>query len=103
MIACLCRLGLAYCLERVQPEVAPFAGCMIPAMTKSAKDLVDSAMKLPLAERAAVIEALLDSMDAPDPVFDAKWTAEAESRLAGYESGELEATDADAVLAQLRR
>ncbi len=72
-------------------------------MTKSAKDLVESAKRLPLAERAAVIEALLDSMDAPDPILDAKWTVEAESRLAAHESGELQSIDADTVLAQLRK
>lgn len=72
-------------------------------MYKSTEDLVESAKRLPLAERAALIEALLDSMDAPDPVFDKKWTVEAESRLAALESGELQSIDADTVLAQLRK
>ena len=72
-------------------------------MTKSAKDIVESAKRLPPAERAIVIEALLDSMDAPDPAIDAKWVAEAESRLQAYESGELKAIDADEVLSNLRK
>ena len=72
-------------------------------MTKSAKDIVDSAKRLPPAERAAVIEALLESMDASDPSIDAKWIVEAESRLRAYEAGELESVDADEVLAKLRK
>jgi putative addiction module component (TIGR02574 family) len=76
---------------------------MLPAMTKSAKDLVESAKRLPPVERAALIEALLDSMDAPDAIVDARWTVEAESRLAAYEAGELQSMDADAVLSQLRK
>jgi putative addiction module component (TIGR02574 family) len=72
-------------------------------MTKSAKDIVDSAKKLPPAERAAVIEALLESMDASDLSLDAKWAAEAESRLDAYLTGELASVDADEVLAQIRK
>lgn len=72
-------------------------------MTKSSRDLVEKAKRLPIAERAAVIEALLDSMDAADPAFDAKWVAEAESRLLAYESGELLAIDAEEVMSKLRK
>ncbi len=71
-------------------------------MTKFAKDVVDSVKRLPPAERAAVIEALLDSMDAADPSIDAKWVREAESRLGAFKAGELQSVDADEVLAKLR-
>lgn len=72
-------------------------------MTMSTVALVSSAKRLPPVERAALIEALLDSMDATDPERDAKWAAEAESRLGAYGSGELEAVDAEAVIARLLR
>ena len=72
-------------------------------MTISHKDIVDTVRRLPVAERAAVIEALLDSMDAADPSIDAKWVVEAESRLDAYESGELQSVDADEVLSKLRK
>jgi putative addiction module component (TIGR02574 family) len=72
-------------------------------MTKSAEDIVDSAKKLPPAERAAVIEALLEYMDASDLSLDAKWAAEAESRLEAYVAGELDSVEADEVLAQIRK
>ncbi|NJN50487.1 MAG: addiction module protein [Gammaproteobacteria bacterium] len=69
----------------------------------SAKGIVDSAKRLPPAEPAAVIEALLDIMDASDPAIDAKWVVEAESRLAAYRAGDLKSVDADEVLATLRK
>jgi putative addiction module component (TIGR02574 family) len=53
---------------------------------------------LPLAERAALVEALLDTIDAADPERDRKWLDEAESRVRAYRAGELPAVDADQVL-----
>ena len=54
-------------------------------------------------DRAALIEGLILSLDQPDPAIDALWLKEAESRLAAYRSGELDAVDADQVFAELGR
>jgi hypothetical protein len=51
----------------------------------------------------ALIEGLILSLDKPDPAIDALWLKEAESRMAAYRSGELEAVDADQVFAELGR
>ncbi len=45
----------------------------------------------------------LHSLDNTDPEIDALWAQEAEDRLAAYDHGEIEALNADAVLAEVRR
>jgi len=66
------------------------------------KELSTAARKLTASERAALIDDLLASLDAPDPRIDALWAEEAERRLAAVESGEMPARDAADVLADLR-
>jgi len=66
------------------------------------KELSVAARKLTASERAALIDDLLASLDAPDPRIDALWAEEAERRLAAVESGEMPARDAEEVLADLR-
>ena len=71
-------------------------------MNKRVKHLSDAARKLSASERAALIDDLLASLDAPDPRIDALWAEEAERRLAAVDSGEMPARDAEEVLADLR-
>lgn len=70
-------------------------------MTPSAKAVLQHALKLPPNDRAALVEALIRSLDRPDPTLNAQWLKEAEERLAAYRSGELAATDAEQVFAEL--
>ena len=70
-------------------------------MTGPAEKLLHQAMKLPAPERAALVESLVESLDKPDPTLDALWLKEAESRLAAYRAGELEAVDAQEAFAEL--
>lgn len=70
-------------------------------MTGLAEKLLHQAMKLPAAERAALVEGLVESLDKPDPTLDALWLKEAESRLAAYRAGELGAVDAQEAFAEL--
>ena len=69
---------------------------------ETTKDLLEKAKDLPLAERAALVDALLETIDASDPERDRKWADEAQSRLEAYRSGELPAIDADEVLNRKR-
>lgn len=71
-------------------------------MMQETQELLARAMDLPPAERAKLIDALLESMTEPDPAIDAKWVIEAQSRLSAYRAGELGAVDADEVLTSLR-
>ena len=71
-------------------------------MSKLGKELMAVALKLPASERAVLVDELLHSLDKTDPAIDALWAKEAEDRLAAYDRGEVEAVDADAVLAEMR-
>ena len=72
-------------------------------MAASTETLLRQALELPPNDRAALIEGLIVSLDKPDPSIDALWLKEAESRMAAYRSGELDAVDADQVFAELGR
>ena len=73
------------------------------ASTASTETLLRQVLELPANDRAALIEELIVSLDKPDPAVDALWLKEAESRMAAYRSGELDAIDADQVFAELGR
>lgn len=72
-------------------------------MSASAETLLRQALQLPPNDRAALVEGLITSLDKPDCELDALWLKEAESRLAAYRSGELDAVGADQVFAELGR
>ena len=57
----------------------------------SPKTLINKALKLKPAERFIIIEALIKSLDVPDPKIEKAWADEAESRLKAYKEGKLEA------------
>ncbi len=72
-------------------------------MSASAENLLRQALQLPPNDRAALVEGLITSLDKPDPELDALWLKEAESRMAAFRSGELDAVDADQVFTELGR
>jgi putative addiction module component (TIGR02574 family) len=65
-------------------------------------EILESARKLPPVERLHLIDALLESLDEPDPVIEAAWLAEAQDRLAAFERGELPLADMMPVLEKYR-
>ncbi len=70
-------------------------------MAASTETLLRQALELTANDRAALIDGLIVSLDKPDPAVDALWLKEAESRMAAYRSGELDAVNADQVFAEL--
>ena len=58
--------------------------------------------QLPALDRIALVEDILQSLDAPDRSVDALWASEAESRLAAYKAGEVKAIPLAQVLAKYR-
>lgn len=68
-------------------------------MPSSARDLLKQAIRLPVADRAVMADELFESLHAPDAAFEASWLREAQDRLAAFRHGEIEAVDADEVLA----
>jgi putative addiction module component (TIGR02574 family) len=72
-------------------------------MSPTTQQLLKDALALPPAERAALAEQLLFSLDRPDARIDALWAAEAEDRLRAYDAGELRGIPAEQVFAELDR
>ena len=68
----------------------------------STTEIFESACKLRPVERLQLIDALMDSLDEPDPAIEAAWAAEAQDRLAAYDRGELPMSDLAPVLAKYR-
>ena len=71
-------------------------------MSQTTKALSEQAVQLPPVERMALVEHILDSLDAPDPSMDALWAREADDRLAAYRRGEVRAVALSDVLAKYR-
>jgi putative addiction module component (TIGR02574 family) len=53
------------------------------------KNIISKALHLKPAEKSLVIEALLKSLDVPDPKIEKIWAAEAEKRLKAYKAGKI--------------
>ncbi len=64
---------------------------------ESADELIKEAARLRPIERIRLVEAILYSLDKPDPDIEKSWVAESESRYAAYKRGELEALDWDEI------
>jgi len=55
--------------------------------------LAKKAMGLNPTERIQLVEAILYSLDKPDPEIEKSWIAESEARYQAYKKGELKAVD----------
>ncbi len=65
-------------------------------------EILESARKLRPVERLQLIDALMESLDEPDPAIEAAWVAEAQDRLAAFKRGELSAAPIEELLAKYR-
>ncbi|TAL45309.1 MAG: hypothetical protein EPN89_12415 [Methylovulum sp.] len=66
------------------------------------KQLFDQALNLPLADKAALVEQLLSSLDQPDRHIDELLVIEAERRIDAYDNGELRSSPAEQVFSRLK-
>ena len=66
----------------------------------TAKQLCDQASPLPPEERMALVDQILDTLDERDSLLDVQWAQEAESRLAAYRRGEVQAIPLNEVIAK---
>ena len=71
-------------------------------MTEATKILSAEARKLSPAERVALVDDILASLDEADQEIDRLWTKEADERLAAYRRGEIRAIPLEQVLAKYR-
>jgi len=53
------------------------------------KEIISKALHLQPAEKSIIIEALMQSLDVPDPEIENIWAEEAEKRLKAYKAGKL--------------
>ena len=74
----------------------------MPEQNLSTEELLRQAKSLPPAQQVALVEALQDELDRPDPSVDAAWGAEARDRLAAYRQGRIKAIPLEQVLARYR-
>ena len=71
-------------------------------MSMSTAELFESAKRLRPVERLQLIDALMDSLDEPDPAIESAWAAEAQDRLVAYDRGELKAAPIQELFEKLR-
>lgn len=71
-------------------------------MPSTAK-IIREAQLLPVEERAAVVDSLLRSLNAPDPEIDKQWAAVAQRRQQELRSGQVKAIPGKDVLAKIRK
>lgn len=64
------------------------------------KELIAIAVKLSPAERFAVVDELLHSLDRLDPELDRIWIEEAERRLQAYRAGKAKGIPASDVIGE---
>ena len=55
----------------------------------SFKMLMQGCLQLKPTQRFLILEALMKSLDKPDPEIEKKWAEEAEKRLKAYKAGKL--------------
>ena len=67
-------------------------------MSATVDAILDDAPTLSPAERAALVEELLSSLDKPDPALDRLWAKEAEARIDAAERGEMKSVPASQVV-----
>ena len=72
-------------------------------MTTKAIETLESALRLPAMERAAIADELISSLDQPDESIDALWIKESEDRVAAFERGEIKAISEEEMFARLEK
>ncbi len=70
---------------------------------ESVQQLTNKAKKLKPVERVQLVEAILKTLDKPDPEIEKNWIAESEARYEAYKRGELSAMDWDDIKKEYER
>ena len=70
---------------------------------ESVDQLAKKATGLQPVERIRLVEAILYSLDKPDPDIEQSWIAESEARYEAYKRGELDAIDWEEIKKRFER
>ena len=68
----------------------------------TAEEIIQEAEALPTAERALVVDSLLQTLHETDAAIDTQWAATAQRRLAELRAGQAKAVPGDEVFAKVR-
>lgn len=66
------------------------------------EDLIDEVTLLPIEERLRIVDAVLKSINAPDPEVDKAWAKVAKRRLDELDSGDVEGIPGEVVFERIR-
>lgn len=69
-------------------------------MSATPERILEEALRFPPAQRAAIAEGLLSSLDEPDPEIDKLWAEEAEARIDAAQRGAMETVSEQEVFAK---
>ncbi len=72
-------------------------------MTSTAKKILDEALALPEQDRAALVDALSESLETFEDDLSAEWKTEITRRIKAIERGESRLIPGDEVEAQIRK
>ncbi|HMO52451.1 MAG TPA: addiction module protein [Kiritimatiellia bacterium] len=65
-------------------------------------EIIHEAESLPVEQRALVVDALLRTLNPPDPEIDRKWAAVAKRRLEELRTGKVKAIPGEEVFEKIR-
>lgn len=67
-------------------------------MTHVSKELIDEALALSTNQRIALVETLLESLDAPNAEINEIWAKESDARVLAYENKQVNSKPVSEVL-----
>jgi putative addiction module component (TIGR02574 family) len=72
-------------------------------MSNLAEKFIEEALMLPLADRAEIVDQLLQSLNVPSQSeIDQLWMEEAEKRISDYESKQVDKLEGENVIKEIR-
>jgi hypothetical protein len=81
-------------------RLAPIPGEGVQILMSVPLTRIAQARELSPADRTALVEEVLDSLDSTDPAIDHLWIREAKDRLEAYRRGDLAAKDLSEIVAK---
>jgi putative addiction module component (TIGR02574 family) len=72
-------------------------------MVLNTRELIEQIESLPVEGRAQIVDALLRTLNQPDPGIDTAWAAEAQRRLEDLRSNRVQGVSAEDVFSNARK
>lgn len=72
-------------------------------MPTTVKELTEQAANLPDMEKLALVNALLEQLDRPDPEIDHIWLEEVRRRIQAHREGRIESRSFESIMEKYKR